>query len=775
MRRASSLYSYKSPQSVKPLEDEEDCFESSFLNPQTPIYSVLKPSHKPTKQRILYLWKRLRIMIGSLAKIIKVWKDIQLYGGSRNHYCVGYARKESKDVDEFETVEKFVFVPRDWFLKIWSLIILVLLLYTGSYLPYRLCFYENESIEWYIFDNCTDFVFFFDVIITFNSAYYNKNKKLVTNRKKIALTYVKSWFFIDLTACIPIQALIPSNKSYNKLVRIARLPRLYKILRFLKIFKLIETVKSINCFNKIFEYLRMTEGILRLMYFFIAVLLAVHINGCIWYFIARVDDASPENWVFRYGLLDSTLPDLYLFSIYFVMQTISTIGFGDIVPVTIYERIYTLFLMFIGIGFYSYIVGNLYNILKTIDSYEIKNKNMLAGLNQFAKATKLPSSLKNKIKLYIETYARTAAQQFDKDILLKELPTGLKKELNIHLYKKVVEKILFFQDKDSQFISSFVDKIKTIELNSKEIIYTIGEYAEEIYFISKGRVVMKSDKKVIFKSYMQGSYFGELEVLSGSLRKSTVEVASSKAVLLAISKKDFFVIMKDYPEVLSEMKATAKIREMKHTETLKFMLKTMSSGENELNKAKTTLQFKEKNALKPFGKNQNSEKNLKNSLGVETSSVINYEPPQSIWEKYNSLKQTKNLSRRFVSMNSMHELDERVSCAAINTIKNPFNLPKNTFAGSFTRPRILKNTKFDLELDTDKSYSYATDQSREENSFSLGTVLKDLRENEQTANEKFKNLNDMLKSIHCDQIKFKNKLEKFFVYYYSIISCLHIN
>ena len=66
------------------------------------------------------------------------------------------------------------------------------------------------------------------------------------------------------------------------------------------------------------------------------VLFIVHLMGCLWYLVAVID-GSPETWINRYGYTDFSDFRLYLYCIYFVLMTISTVGYGDISGTTIYE------------------------------------------------------------------------------------------------------------------------------------------------------------------------------------------------------------------------------------------------------------------------------------------------------------------------------------------------------------------------------------------------------------------------------------------------------
>lgn len=79
----------------------------------------------------------------------------------------------------------------------------------------------------------------------------------------------------------------------------------------------------------------------------------------------------------------------------------TTVGFGDILPKTPSERIFTIILMGFGVGFYSYTISNLSAIMAALDTRTSNLKSRLNALNEFSKATKLPGDIKERIKRYI--------------------------------------------------------------------------------------------------------------------------------------------------------------------------------------------------------------------------------------------------------------------------------------------------------------------------------------------------------------------------------------
>jgi hyperpolarization activated cyclic nucleotide-gated potassium channel 2 len=58
----------------------------------------------------------------------------------------------------------------------------------------------------------------------------------------------------------------------------------------------------------------------------------------------------------------------YLGSLYWALQTLTTVGFGDICAIRTTEKVITIFWMIFGIGFYSFTIGNLSQIIASIDT-----------------------------------------------------------------------------------------------------------------------------------------------------------------------------------------------------------------------------------------------------------------------------------------------------------------------------------------------------------------------------------------------------------------------
>ena len=125
----------------------------------------------------------------------------------------------------------------------------------------------------------------------------------------------------------------------------------------------------------------------------VTVIFIVHLMACFWFLVAKFEDFDYTSWVVQSGIRDDSDSYQYLVSVYWALQTLTTVGYGDIHAYTIYERIAALIWMIIGVGFYSFTIGNLASIFNTIDVKAAHLQQKLNVLAEFSKRTKLPDDV----------------------------------------------------------------------------------------------------------------------------------------------------------------------------------------------------------------------------------------------------------------------------------------------------------------------------------------------------------------------------------------------
>ena len=182
---------------------------------------------------------------------------------------------------------------------IWDLIIGILLFYTAAVVPLYVAFEETVSFKRVLIDIGVDIIFIADVVLSFFTSYIDPSSgEIVQSIKKISLTYLKGWFWMDLLASMPWQATemilgeSATDGETKFYLRILRVVRLFRLLKYVKLMK----------FKSKKRCLRLNDSIRRIIQVTGLVLFFSHLVACLWFFLARVDGFGPETWVARRSL-----------------------------------------------------------------------------------------------------------------------------------------------------------------------------------------------------------------------------------------------------------------------------------------------------------------------------------------------------------------------------------------------------------------------------------------------------------------------------------------
>ena len=155
------------------------------------------------------MWKRVIVLSIGSQYIMKQFGEL-----NRRIFLFGSTRKAKID-DPFlnRKVPWYIIRGSSKFKFFWNMVLLFLLVYTATVVPYRTAFVDIPSIQMVIFDAIIDFLFIADLFINFLSAYDIDENKEETRLKKIWINYFKSWFVLEFLACIPLQYFMQTDTS----------------------------------------------------------------------------------------------------------------------------------------------------------------------------------------------------------------------------------------------------------------------------------------------------------------------------------------------------------------------------------------------------------------------------------------------------------------------------------------------------------------------------------------------------------------------------------
>mmetsp|Transcript_21884 Transcript_21884/g.33954 ORF Transcript_21884/g.33954 Transcript_21884/m.33954 type:complete len:317 (+) Transcript_21884:863-1813(+) len=315
-----------------------------------------------------------------------------------------------------------------------------------------------------------------DIVLNFFTIIELDNGTYETNRGAIACNYIRGWFFLDLFTTLPFQILEKMQEGDgaqlagdSKVLRLMRIPRLYRLLRIFRLFKLVRVLK-VSKYDNMNRLLKLSNSIKQMVQIVGAILFLTHLMGCFWFLQAKMMDFPESCWVIQGGYINAPFGQQYIISCYWAFQTLTTVGFGDISGGNDVEQIMAIVWMVFGVGFYSYTIGNMTQMITSFDSDNHEMQNKLDTLKKFQQTTKIPNRLYYRIKRHIENN-QIQKKYNDSEVLLQELPIYLRDQVLTKTHGEVFKKIKFFRNRSREFNSTIVHGLKPLNLGANELIY----------------------------------------------------------------------------------------------------------------------------------------------------------------------------------------------------------------------------------------------------------------------------------------------------------------
>lgn len=500
----------------------------------------------PKKKLIFYP------LVMSTARILEPEKDISYEG------------------DKTKLSGKYLILPQNPIKIFWDFIILTFIILQGFYVPLLIAFDFKIPTEFIYFDVSVSCSLLLDIILNFNTGFLKKGA-CVMNRNLIMKHYLKTWFFIDIISCFPYEWIINQSlfskegyedpdKNWTKATKLIRVIRIGRLLRIVKLVKLMKVKFYLY---KIEDYLNseFIGNVITAFRIIIVIFFIAHWNACVWYFFTK-NFIEGETWLNKVIFSEYTQGETYIFSLYWSMYTMISVGYGDIKLVSTIERILAIFSMVIASGLFGYLVGQASSIIQKETMRASQYSELRFNLNLIMTKYKVPKELKNRIRKYIEyTYERHWNTQKEIDII-NSLSYPLREEIS-HIINwpvfqhcqifpkyfqvKIVESIAYLFEK--QNYSPFDHIVKQSELERK------------IFFIIQGEIELyltKSKRKI--KSFVNEGYFGEIGFFANQPRTANA-ISLGFSEILTLDYEDTWNLMEKFPSeqrVLEEIEAMCK-------------------------------------------------------------------------------------------------------------------------------------------------------------------------------------------------------------------------
>ena len=486
-----------------------------------------------------------------------------------NKYRLLTRQKELYDSYEDEEVieeleDEFFFIsPETYRIFIFDTLLLLSTIFFCLYVPIYIaqskcfCSYMPQAIEYILL--FYEFLNIVDIIICFFRAYYNFEFALEKKNSKIILHYLKKYFFLDLLSAIPFFTIAyyfcnfykikPDSDIcfYNGVDLKYNFIKMFLGLKMIKLIKVLDkkSNRGINYFYEVISENYTLEKTMKMLLFTLMIIIGFNFFICYHIYIGL---QSYPNWVLKTNNQDSSFVTLYITSLYFLVATITSVGYGDITCISISETCYQIIILTIGVIAYSWIVSTIGNYVKKETRAAIKFNKDLSLLEEIRVSyPKMSFKLYNKIHKHLETVSHQQ-EKLDTNLLVTNLPYTLKNQIMFIIYGSVIKKFKFFKDCEN---SDFILRVLTsfIPLSTKKGAFIIqeGEIIDNIVFVREGRLSLVAtidlDNPLLSIENYLGEKFEDInEKMSTKLDNSLME----GSVNMGLKKEKATTVLKSF-------------------------------------------------------------------------------------------------------------------------------------------------------------------------------------------------------------------------------------
>ncbi|KAH1152383.1 hypothetical protein GYH30_045724 [Glycine max] len=405
-----------------------------------------------------------------------------------------------------------------------------------------------------LFRSINDLIYFFNILLQFKLAYVSPESTvvgagdLVDHPKKIALNYLKGYFFIDLFVVLPLPQYFP---------------RLFRFLPLL-------IGQSPTGF--IFES-AWANFIINLLIF----MLSGHVVGSGWYLfgLQRVnqclrnacrdsnitgcsafidcgygpDDVSgrAEVWnnnvnataclnsssdAFKYGIYVNAVPltietrvvHKYVFALFWGFQQISTLAGNQTPSYFVWEVLFTMAIIGLGLLLFALLIGNIQNFLQALGRRRLEMQLRGRDVEQWMSHRRLPEDLRRRVR-HAERYSWAATRGVNEEILLENMQEDLQTDIRRHLFK-FVKKVRIFALMDEPILDAICERLKQKTYIKGSKVLSQGSLVEKMVFVVRGTLESFGDDGTMVP-LSEGDACGE-ELLTWYLEHSSVSTDGKK-------------------------------------------------------------------------------------------------------------------------------------------------------------------------------------------------------------------------------------------------------
>eukprot|EP00931_Biecheleriopsis_adriatica_P055537 TRINITY_DN3286_c0_g2_i1.p1 TRINITY_DN3286_c0_g2~~TRINITY_DN3286_c0_g2_i1.p1 ORF type:complete len:766 (+),score=107.41 TRINITY_DN3286_c0_g2_i1:44-2341(+) len=446
---------------------------------------------------------------------------------------------------------------------LWDLIMALACLYLAVTLPFLVAFEGNlkaDTVDTFqSIDRVLDILFAFDILLNFRTGYvvlgaHSSSTSVEMHWKRVAKHYIRTWLFFDVISAFPFSVILPSSTTDTSASKIMKVYRLMKLLKLAKGLPFYRHLEGLQAFEEIQKFV-LVRFFTRKGYIFLMMILLCHVMACI---MKLVDEGFLTSATMTADMEYTDLTREYIAAFYWCMTTLTTVGYGDITPVSNSERVFAVVAMVIGGVFYGIVVGSISSMVAEQNLNDSAYYQRIDLIYAWTLHHQLPAHVRWTVCRFFRHHLAQRSAISEGDVW-EDLSDELQIEVGSYIVEEDVRHNPLFDNVSLSAVVKLQSVLNRCLIVAGRSIVCCGDAGATMYIISSGLVeqAFPRDREKAKRTLLPGQSFGEGPVLgfedeydydASTLEDSTLETIKQDSVMQVFNAM---------PHVLERMRQNA--------------------------------------------------------------------------------------------------------------------------------------------------------------------------------------------------------------------------
>eukprot|EP00929_Paragymnodinium_shiwhaense_P078018 TRINITY_DN40346_c0_g1_i1.p1 TRINITY_DN40346_c0_g1~~TRINITY_DN40346_c0_g1_i1.p1 ORF type:complete len:769 (+),score=85.96 TRINITY_DN40346_c0_g1_i1:55-2361(+) len=427
---------------------------------------------------------------------------------------------------------------------VWEIFVTSLTFLFAFSAPFQLTFLKLRIGHTFVYDRCMDIVFLLDMILQFFLAKPDPHRpeRYLKDPSAIVRKYLRGWFVVDFVSLLPVDTYIVLHHAGGTGAGPSLLLRALRLHRLVRLMRLSRCAKLMMQFQYSYGFSYATCSLAKCA---IVVVLGCHWMACLWASMATCSELDEGSWLTALRDAKGGPPELYegkwhiyLMSLYWAIVTLTSIGYGDIVPQTPAEYSVATLCTSVMAGFWAYLIGAICATVATMNPHEVQFRRTMDDLNWIMSDRSMPRHFAKQLRKYFHESRDLNRQRVEQDVIAQMSP-HLQGEFALFMHQKWITKVWYLRDMNHEVIVWAARHMSmAVFAPNEEVLNT-----RTLFIVRKGVAALYG------KVLATGDVWGEDMLLSNdALRNPTKARSLSYLSVLMLHMIDLVEIVYTYPE-----------------------------------------------------------------------------------------------------------------------------------------------------------------------------------------------------------------------------------